>query len=140
MKTLALFLCLTACLGAAVPRLKSMRPRLSYVEAGSPVPAGLTRIGPVRWTGSMRPYIDGGEFLFVEPYTGQALQLGEVVATDVLHMVVYLKPGRVLTSSTSYSRPDKRPVHVLDHWKPLLAVKFIVRVIELREGQEMPAN
>lgn len=136
MKTLALFLCLTVMARAS----GWPEPRLLYAVAGSPVPAGLVRLGPIPWTGSMRPWIDGGEFCWVEMYHGQKLQRGEVVATDVLHMVVYLKPGRVLTSSTSCSRPDKRPVHVLDHWRPLKAVRFIVRVIELREGQEMPAK
>lgn len=51
-------------------------------------------VNQVQFTGSMRPYINGGEFVLIEPYAGQQFPNGTVVtfnrdanATNVLHTV-----------------------------------------------------
>lgn len=80
-------------------------------------------------TGSMRPYIQGGEILLLERYTGQPIEVGMWVVrprwdkpNGVFHAVIVVsKWGYVRTQGTNCAIPD--------HWYKADRTRYIVRKV-----------
>lgn len=85
-------------------------------------------------TGSMRPYIHGGEILLLERYTGQPLEVGMWVVrprwdkpNGVFHAVIEVsKWGYVRTQGTNCMFPDD--------WYKADRTRYIVRKVIRIEG------
>ena len=70
------------------------------------------RISKVTPTGSMKPLLNGGEYVVGEPYTGQGLHVGMVVIFDrgdtprVLHMIAVIRGDMVYMSGINNRYSD----------------------------------
>ena len=122
-KLLAIFLLLVATAPAmpAVERLSSARAAaVSHAWSGP-----LRVLGIAGNTGSMRPYITGGETLLCDVYYGQPILRGDLLVFDrgdhprVLHEATAVNPRAVYMSGLNnrYS----------DGWFPNHKVRLIVR-------------
>lgn len=96
-------------------------PSYSYVTPRGAYP-GLKLVRLANCCGSMRPGIQGGEMAWVEPYTGQPLTLGDVVATaTAMHMVVAQTKTHVKTTGTANRHSDA--------WSPKSEIKWVLRYV-----------
>lgn len=79
---------------------------LEWVPAGTPCPRWYWLRGPLPNTGSMKPTLQGGEYLWCEPYVGQVLRVGDVVALETrngpkLHRITATSKTAVWTTGDS---------------------------------------
>ncbi len=130
-------LCLVLLVGCAAP---GGRPHIDPVVIVLPSKAEAAReaywwalgipnraCGPVGHTGSMRPLLQGGEFLELERYEGRPLRAGEIIVLDrgdapnVLHRIVCSSRYGVFTMGDNCAHGDC--------WRPLTAVKYTVHAI-----------
>ena len=81
---------------------------------------------PVAFTGSMKPYLLGGEILFIERYDGQSLEVGMLILfarwdkPAVLHEIMALSPH-------GYFKAKGLNCMSADGWYPVKRVKWIAR-------------
>jgi hypothetical protein len=122
------------------------KPRAEFFHAANSAQA-IKRVGemqragfvvaPVAFTGSMRPWLVGGELVVMEPYHGQPLAKGDPLVFNrddgtlsVLHMVASVNERAVYMTGINnrYS----------DGWHPLSSVRYIVREVIDWPGSQLP--
>jgi len=100
-----------------------------WVPANTPCPAGMFRMGPLPMTGSMRPAMYGGEFMYCERYTGQAVAVGDIIAIDTArggprtHRVTAINGRTVWTAGDACRRGDGAN----DRARIMWVVRYVLR-------------
>lgn len=99
-----------------------------WVPANTPCPRGMFA-RTVALTGSMRPAFWGGEIVYCEPYVGQPVAVGDVIALDTarsgprFHRVVAVNSRTVWTAGDACRRGDGPS----DRARIMYIARFVVR-------------
>lgn len=114
------------------------KPRLEFYHANDRLSAAIQvakvgaakgwEIHKVSFTGSMRPALNGGEWVMMERYTGQPIKRGDIISfwrdydTPLcLHMVADINQRAVYMSGINNRESDG--------WHPLDSVRYICRLV-----------
>jgi hypothetical protein len=133
MKAILLFLALTLCTtGYALPPLEPLNLRDLIRENNEWVNQGLP-VGMASYSGSMEPYLKGGETLLCEPFDRQRLETGMLImfarwdAPRVIHEVIEVN------TKNNWFKAKGLSCAYADGWLPPERCKMIVRRVLVRQ-------